>query len=345
MSSTIKALVKSKSEKGIWIENVPMPKITENDVLVSVKKTGICGTDMHIYNWDQWAQQNIRIPLVIGHEFSGEIVDIGKNVSKYKIGQRVSGEGHIVCTTCRNCRAGRGQLCRNTIGIGINVSGSFSEYVSIPQNNIIIIPDNINDETAAIFDPLGNAVHTALSFDLIGEDILITGAGPIGIMAAHVAQKSGARNVVITDINSERIKLAKKMNLKYVIDSSEKSLTEIMNVIGMKEGFDVGLEMSGSDKALNIMIEKMNNGGKIAILGIAPSAFKVDWNKIIFKMLTVKGIYGREMYETWYKMIALIQGGMDLTEIITHKFQAEDFQQGFNIMAQGNCGKVILDWQ
>ena len=345
MSSTIKALVKSKSEKGIWIENVPMPEITENDVLVSVKKTGICGTDMHIYNWDQWAQQNIRIPLVIGHEFSGEIVDIGKNVSKYQIGQRVSGEGHIVCTTCRNCRAGRGQLCRNTIGIGINVSGSFSEYVSIPQNNIIIIPDNINDETAAIFDPLGNAVHTALSFDLIGEDILITGAGPIGIMAAHVAQKSGARNVVITDINSERIKLAKKMNLKYVIDSSEKSLTEIMNVIGMKEGFDVGLEMSGSDKALNIMIEKMNNGGKIAILGIAPSAFKVDWNKIIFKMLTVKGIYGREMYETWYKMIALIQGGMDLTGIITHRFHAEDFQQGFNIMAQGNCGKVILDWQ
>lgn len=342
--TTMKALVKAKPETGIWMERVPLPEPGPNDVLIRIKKTAICGTDLHIYNWDQWAQATIPIPMVVGHEFFGEIVDTGPAVKKYKAGQRVSGEGHIVCGSCRNCRAGRGHLCRNTVGVGVNRPGAFGEYLSIPEDNVVPIPDDIPDEIAAIFDPFGNAVHTALSFDLIGEDVLVTGAGPIGIMGALVAHRSGARKVVITDINPARLKLARRMGLEYVIDASSEDLADVMEDIGMKEGFDVGLEMSGAAPAFRDMIDKMNNGGRIAILGVAPTAFEIDWNKVIFKMLNLKGIYGREMFETWYKMIAFVQGGLDLSGIITHRLRVDKFQEGFDAMDSGNSGKVILDW-
>lgn len=345
MSNLMKALVKSKAEAGIWMEHVPVPELGPSDVLVRVKKSAICGTDVHIYNWDQWAQSTIPVPMVVGHEFCGVIADTGIAATKYEIGQRVSGEGHIVCGTCRNCRAGRGHLCRNTMGVGVNRPGSFAEYLAIPEDNIVLIPDDISDEIAAIFDPFGNAVHTALSFDLIGEDVLVTGAGPIGIMGALVAQRAGARKVVITDINPTRLELARKMGLKHVIDASTDDLADVMKKIGMTEGFDVGLEMSGAAPAFRDMIDKMNNGGKIAILGIAPTAFEIDLNKVIFKMLNLKGIYGREIFETWYKMIALIQGGLDLSEIITHRLEIDDFQTGFDVMRSGDCGKVVLSWE
>ena len=345
MANTMKALVKAKPEAGIWMEQVPAPEPDHNDVLIKVKKTAICGTDMHIYNWDAWARQTIPVPMVIGHEFYGEIVEIGSAVKQYHVGQRVSGEGHIVCGICRNCRAGRGQLCRNTIGVGVNRPGAFGEFLSIPENNVVVIPDDVPDEIAAILDPFGNAVHTALSFDLVGEDVLVTGAGTIGIMAALVAGRSGARNVVITDINPVKLELARAMGLKNTIDTSKQDLADVMKSMGMTEGFDVGLEMSGAAPAFRDMIDKMNNGGRIAVLGIAPSAFEIDWNKIIFKMLNIKGIYGREMFETWYKMIAFVQGGLDLSGIITHRLKVDDFQAGFDAMASGNSGKVILDWE
>jgi len=344
MSNMMKALVKAKAEPGIWMERVPVPEPGPNDVLIKVKKSAICGTDVHIYNWDKWAQATIPVPMVVGHEFSGEIADVGSAVTKYKVGQRVSGEGHIVCGTCRNCRAGRGHLCRNTLGVGVHRPGSFGEYLCIPEANVVPIPADVPDEIAAIFDPFGNAVHTALSFDLVGEDVLVTGAGPIGIMGALVAKRSGARKVVITDINPARLELARKLGIDYVVDASKQNLADVMREIGMTEGFDVGLEMSGAAPAFRDMIDKMNNGGKIAILGIAPTGFEIDWNKVIFKMLNLKGIYGREMFETWYKMIAFVQGGLDLSPIITHRLSIDDFQEGFDAMRSGSSGKVVMSW-
>ena len=344
MTNMMRALVKAKAEPGIWMERVPVPEIGPNDVLIKIKKSAICGTDVHIYNWDQWAQRTVPVPLVTGHEFVGEIAEVGSAVTEYHVGQRVSGEGHIVCGHCRNCRAGRGHLCRNTLGVGVQRPGSFAEFLSLPQRNVVPIPDGIPDEVAAIFDPLGNAVHTALSFDLIGEDVLVTGAGPIGIMGALVAQAVGARKVVITDINPTRLDLARKLGIRHVVDASREKLADVMRQEGMTEGFDVGLEMSGSAQAFRDMIDVMNNGGKIAILGIAPTGFEIDWNKVIFKMLTLKGIYGREMFETWYKMIALVQGSLDVSGLITHRIGIDDYQSGFDAMRNGQAAKVVMDW-
>jgi len=341
----MKALVKSKAEQGLWLERVPIPEPGPNDVLIAVKKSAICGTDVHIWNWDDWAAATVPVPMVVGHEFCGEIVETGSAVDRYRSGMRVSAEGHIVCGICRNCRAGRGHLCHNSQGIGVNRPGSFAEFVCIPQSNVVCIPDDIPDEIAAVFDPFGNAVHTALSFDLVGEDVLVTGAGPIGIMGAMVAQRCGARKVVITDINPVRLDLARRMGINTVVNTAEEKLGDVMKNIGMTEGFDVGLEMSGAAVAFRDMIDKMNNGGKIAILGIAPTAFEIDWNKVIFKMLNLKGIYGREMFETWYKMIAFVEGGLDLSPLITHRIPIDDFETGFEVMRAGNAGKVVMDWQ
>jgi threonine 3-dehydrogenase len=344
MSNQMKALVKARAEPGLWMQEVPVPEPGPDQVLIKVRKSAICGTDVHIWKWDEWSAKTVPVPMVVGHEFCGEIVDCGAAARKYKIGQRVSGEGHLVCGTCRNCRAGRGHLCRNTKGVGVHRPGSFAEYLCIPEANVVPIPDDIPDEIAAIFDPFGNAVHTALSFDLVGEDVLVTGAGPIGIMGALVAQKAGARKVVITDISPYRIALAKRMKVQHVVNAAQEDLRDVMASLGMTEGFDVGLEMSGAAPAMRDMIDKMNNGGKIALLGIAPTEFAVDWNKIIFKMLNVKGIYGREMYETWYKMIALVQSGLDLTDLITHRIKIDDFATGFEAMIAGEAGKVVMDW-
>ena len=344
MSNEMKALVKSRPEVGLWMEHVPVPEPGPDEVLIKVRKSAICGTDVHIWKWDEWSAKTVPVPMVVGHEFCGEIVDCGAAATKFHIGQRVSGEGHIVCGTCRNCRAGRGHLCRNTQGVGVNRPGSFAEYLCIPEVNVVPIPDDIPDEIAAIFDPFGNAVHTALSFDLVGEDVLVTGAGPIGIMGALVAQKVGARKVVITDIAPYRLDLARKMGVQHVVDVGKETLRDVMGEIGMTEGFDVGLEMSGAAAAMRQMIERMNNGGKIALLGIAPTAFAVDWNEIIFKMLTVKGIYGREMFETWYEMTALVQSGLDLSDLITHRINIDDFEAGFDAMISGDAGKVVMDW-
>ena len=338
MQNQMKALVKAKPEPGLWMEYVPVPEVGPTDVLIKVRKSAICGTDVHIW-------KTVPVPMVVGHEFVGEIVDTGPAAVKFKIGQRVSGEGHIVCGTCRNCRAGRGHLCRNTKGVGVNRPGSFAEFVCIPQANVVPIPEDIPDEIAAIFDPFGNAVHTALSFDLVGEDVLVTGAGPIGIMGALVAQKVGARKVVITDINPYRLDLAKKMGVQHVVDVSKQELRQVMSDLGMTEGFDVGLEMSGASAAMQQMIARMNNGGKVALLGIAPTEFPVDWNSVIFKMLHIKGIYGREMFETWYKMIALVQSGLDVSGLITHRIGIDDFEDGFAAMISGNSGKVVMDWE
>jgi len=345
MTNEMKALVKAKPEAGLWMQYVPVPKPGPNDVLIKVKKSAICGTDVHIWKWDDWSAKTVPVPMVVGHEFCGEIVDCGKAITKFHIGERVSGEGHVVCGTCRNCRAGRGHLCRNTMGVGVNCPGSFAEYVCIPEANVVPIPDNISDEIAAIFDPFGNAVHTALSFDLVGEDVLVTGAGPIGIMGALVAQKVGARKVVITDISPYRINLAKRLGVQHVVNAAEETLSDVMTRIGMTEGFDVGLEMSGAAPAMRDMIDKMNNGGKMALLGIAPTEFAVDWNEIIFKMLTVKGIYGREIFETWYKMIALAQSGLNLTDMITHRIDIDEFESGFAAMISGEAGKIVMDWR
>jgi threonine 3-dehydrogenase len=344
MTNMMRALVKSKAETGLWMEHIPVPDPGPNDVLIRVKKSAICGTDVHIWNWDSWAQKTIPVPMVVGHEFCGEIAQVGSAVTKVQVGARVSGEGHIVCGKCRNCRAGRGHLCRNTLGVGVHRPGSFAEFVCIPEDNVVPIPDDVPDEIAAIFDPFGNAVHTALSFDLVGEDVLVTGAGPIGIMGAMVAKRSGARKVVITDINPVRLALAEKLGIDHVVDASKANLSDVMKRIGMTEGFDVGLEMSGAAPAFRDMIDKMNNGGKIAILGIAPTGFEIDWNKVIFKMLNLKGIYGREMFETWYKMIAFVQGGLDLSPLITHRIGIDSFRDGFEAMRSGNSGKVVMDW-
>jgi len=340
----MKALSKLRPEEGLWLTEVPEPEVGHNDILIKVRKMAICGTDVHIYNWDEWSQRTIKPPMVIGHEYVGEIAGMGPGVQGYNLGDRVSGEGHITCGHCRNCRAGRIHLCRNTIGVGVNRSGSFAEYLVLPAVNAYKIPDAISDEMAAIFDPLGNAVHTALSFNLIGEDVLITGAGPIGIMAAAVCKHVGARFVVITDINDYRLELAQQIGVTRAVNVSRESLEDVMDDLGMVEGFDVGLEMSGSPPAFRSMIATMNHGGKIAMLGIPPSDMSIDWTQVVFKGLFIKGIYGREMYETWYKMAAMIESGLNLAPIITHRFKFEDFQLGFDAMRSGKSGKVILDW-
>ncbi|BAN97928.1 L-threonine 3-dehydrogenase [Plautia stali symbiont] len=336
----MKALAKLKAEEGIWmVHDAPVPEPGHNDLLIKIRKTAICGTDVHIYNWDDWSRKTIPVPMITGHEYVGEVVGIGQEVKGFAIGDRVSGEGHITCGHCRNCRAGRTHLCRNTVGVGVNRQGCFAEYLVIPAFNAFKIPDNISDELAAIFDPFGNAVHTALSFDLVGEDVLISGAGPIGIMAAAVCKHVGARNVVITDINEYRLGLAREMGVTCAVNVAQQNLRE-----GMTEGFDVGLEMSGAPPAFRTMLETMNHGGRIALLGIPPGEMSIDWNQVIFKGLYIKGIYGREMFETWYKMAALIQSGLDLTPIITHRYHIDDFQQGFDEMRSGRSGKVVLSW-
>ncbi|WP_087507677.1 L-threonine 3-dehydrogenase [Neiella marina] len=340
----MKALAKLKAEPGIWMTEVPVPELGHNDLLIKIHKTAICGTDLHIYKWDQWSQQTIPVPMVVGHEYAGEVVAIGQEVRGFEIGDRVSGEGHITCGHCRNCRAGRRHLCRNTTGVGVNRPGCFAEYLVIPAYNAFKLADDISDDLAAIFDPFGNAVHTALSFDLVGEDVLITGAGPIGIMAAAVARHSGARHVVITDVNRYRLDLARQMGASRAVDVSQQSLDEVMTELGMTEGFDVGMEMSGVPAAFCDLLAKMNHGGKVALLGIPPSSMPIDWNQVIFKGLTIKGIYGREMFETWYKMASLVQSGLDLSPMLTHHYKVDDFQQGFDAMLSGQCGKVILDW-
>jgi threonine 3-dehydrogenase len=341
----MKALAKLQRQKGIWMTEAPEPEVGHNDLLIKIHKTAICGTDMHIYHWDQWAQKTIPVPMIVGHEYVGEVTAMGQEVRGFKLGDRVSGEGHITCSHCRNCRAGRRHLCRNTTGVGVDRQGAFAEYLVIPAFNAFKIPDNIASDLAAIFDPFGNAVHTALSFDLVGEDVLITGAGPIGIMAAAVARHVGARNVVITDVNSYRLALALKMGATRAVNVGDSKLQDVMQELGMTEGFDVGLEMSGAPLAFADMLANMNNGGKIAMLGIPPSELAIDWSQVIFKGLMIKGIYGREMFETWYKMASLIQSGLDLSPIITHQFAVDDFQLGFDTMSSGLSGKVILNWQ
>ncbi|MEI8625405.1 L-threonine 3-dehydrogenase [Pseudoalteromonas sp. Hal273] len=340
----MKALSKLKAEPGIWMTDAPKPEVGHNDLLIRIRKTAICGTDVHIYKWDEWASKTIPTPMVVGHEYVGEVVDMGQEVRGFQVGDRVSGEGHITCGHCRNCRAGRVHLCRNTTGVGVNREGAFAEYLVIPAFNAFKIPDNISDELASIFDPFGNAVHTALSFDLVGEDVLITGAGPIGIMAAAVAKHVGARHVVITDVNEYRLDLARKMGASRAVNVANEKLEDVMKELGMTEGFDIGLEMSGVPSAFNSMLNNMNHGGKIAMLGIPPSDMAVDWNQVIFKGLVIKGIYGREMFETWYKMASLIQSGLDLNPIITHQYSVDDFQAGFDMMISGQSGKVILNW-
>ena len=340
----MKALVKKLPEKGLWLMDVPEPEVGPNDVKIKIHKTAICGTDLHIYNWDEWSQKTIKTPMTIGHEYVGEIYEVGKNVVNWKVGDLVSGEGHIVCGKCRNCLKGNGHLCKDTVGVGVNRNGAFAEYLVIPQENVRGCEPGVAEEMYSIFDPFGNAVHTALSFDLTGEDVLITGAGPIGIMAAAVCQFVGARNVVITDINDDRLELAKKLGIKHTVNTAKESLDDVMKKIYIKEGFDVGLEMSGSEIAFNTMIDKMMNGGKIALLGILKSDAKIDWSKVIFKGLVIKGIYGRKMHETWYKMSALLQGGLDISEIITHRMSVLDYEKGFEAMNSGKSGKVILDW-
>jgi threonine 3-dehydrogenase len=341
----MKALAKLKPEPGIWMNEAPIPKINHDDVLIKIKKTAICGTDIHIYNWDEWSQKTIPIPMITGHEFVGEIVEMGKGVTGFKIGQRVSGEGHIACNKCRNCRAGKRHLCRATIGVGITRQGCFAEYLAIPAVNTYPIPDNITDDQAAILDPLGNATHTALSFDLIGEDVLITGAGPIGIMATAIAHHAGARHIVTTDINDYRLNLASKLGATRTINITKRSVTSVMRELGIEEGFSVGLEVSGNKDAFNSMLKHMMNAGKIALLGFLPHETTLDWNNIIMKGLLIKGIYGREMFETWYKMIAMLQSGLDINPVITHHFSIDDFEKGFETMKSGQCGKVILNWE
>jgi threonine 3-dehydrogenase len=340
----MKALSKLEARAGLWMTDVAKPELGHNDVLIRIKKTAICGTDMHIFNWDDWAQATIPVPMHVGHEYVGVVEAIGSEVEGFKIGDRVSGEGHITCGYCRNCRAGRRHLCRNTVGVGVNRPGSFAEWLVIPAFNAFHIPDDIPDELAAIFDPFGNAVHTALSFNLVGEDVLITGAGPIGIMAVAIAKHVGARHVVITDVNEYRLELARKMGATRAINVAKQDLKEVMKELGMTEGFDVGLEMSGNPAAFRQMLNEMNHGGKVALLGIPPKDTAIDWNQVIFKGLEIKGIYGREMFETWYKMVALLQSGLDISPIITHRFPVDRFEEGFAAMNSGQSGKVILDW-
>jgi len=341
----MKALVKSKAEPGLWLEDVPIPAVGVNDVLIKVKRTGICGTDLHIYHWDAWAQKTIPVPLTIGHEFVGEIVEVGGNVTDFFPGEIVSGEGHVVCGRCRNCLAGRRHLCKDTSGVGVNRPGAFAEFIALPMTNVWHHRPGIDLDVAAIFDPFGNAVHTALSFPILGEDVLITGAGPIGIMAAAVARHAGARFVVVTDINEYRLDLARKMGATVALNVKNGNLDDVQAQLGMQEGFDVGLEMSGNPAALQSMIGALCHGGKIAMLGIPNGPIDVDWNKVVFNMLTLKGIYGREMYETWYKMSVMLQSGLDITPVITHRFPVADWEQGFEVMSSGQSGKVILNWE
>lgn len=338
------ALVKSKPEKGLWLEKVPVPEIGRNDVLVKIRKTSICGTDVHIYNWDTWAQKTIPVPITIGHEFVGEIAAVGENVQDFTIGERVSGEGHLVCGVCRNCLAGKRHLCKYTKGVGVNRNGAFAEYLAIPATNVWRCSPDIDDDTVSCFDPLGNAVHTALSFDMIGEDVLITGAGPIGIMATAICRHIGARHVVVTDINDYRLGLAKKMGATKVVNVKEEKLSDVVPMLGMKEGFDVGLEMSGSPQAFSDMVCNMHHGGKIALLGIQQPNTIIDWDKVVFGCLTIKGIYGREMFETWYKMTTMLQSGLDISGVITHRFDFLDYEKGFEAMNSGMSGKIVLDW-
>lgn len=344
MKTTMKALIKDKKAPGLTLTEVAIPEIGPTDVLIKIKKTAICGTDLHIYNWDEWSQKTIPVPMVTGHEFLGTIEKIGSAVKGFALGDRVSGEGHITCGTCRNCRAGSQHLCRNTYGVGVNRQGCFAEYLAIPAVNAFKIADDIPDNLASIFDPYGNAAHTALSFDLVGEDVLITGAGPIGCMAAAICKHVGARHVVVTDVNDYRLELAAKLGATRVVNVSKVSLEEVMQDLGMNEGFDVGLEMSGNASAFNDMLTTMNHGGKISLLGIFPKEVAIDWSLVVFKGLQIKGIYGREMYETWYKMASMLQSGLDISSIITHEMSFEDFEQGFDIMNKGKSGKVILNW-
>jgi threonine 3-dehydrogenase len=340
----MKSLVKAKKEPGIWLQDVPVPEYGVNDVLIKIHKTAICGTDIHIYTWDEWAQATIPVPMTVGHEFFGEVTAVGSEVQGLAIGQRVSGEGHLTCGICRNCRAGKRHLCRNTFGVGVNRPGCFAEYLAIPATNVVVLPDNITGDQAAILDPFGNATHCALAFDMVGEDVLITGAGPIGIMAVAIARHIGARHVVITDVNEYRLDLARTMGATRAVNVKHQSLPAVMEELGMNEGFDVGLEMSGNPTAFNNMLDVMSHGGKIALLGIPAQDTAIDWTKVIFKGLVIKGIYGREMYETWYKMIAMLQSGLDISPVITHHFSIADYDQAFKLMASGQSGKVILDW-
>ncbi|WP_099247917.1 L-threonine 3-dehydrogenase [Pelagimonas phthalicica] len=342
----MKALEKSKPEEGLWMVQAPVPEIGPDEVLIRINKTGICGTDIHIWNWDDWASHTVPHPMITGHEFVGEVVEIGKDVTGLSIGQRCSGEGHLIGNDSRQSRAGKFHLDPGTRGIGVNEQGAFAQYLKLPAFNVIPLPDDIPDEIGAILDPLGNAVHTALSFDLLGEDVLITGAGPIGIMAAAVARHAGARNVVITDINPQRLELAEHVvpNLRPV-NVAKEDLNDVIAELGLKEGFDVGLEMSGNQIALDQMVEALVMGGKIALLGIPPGKSPVDWSRIVFKAITIKGVYGREMFETWYKMIAMLQNGLDVSRVITHQFEVDDFEAGFAAMKSGQSGKVVLNWR
>lgn len=343
-SRTMKALVKKYKEPGVWLDEVPVPEYGINDVLIKIHKTSICGTDIHIYHWNEWARKTIPAPMIIGHEFVGKIEAMGSNVHDFKIGDMVSGEGHIVCGVCRNCLAGRRHLCAKTSGVGVNRPGAFAEYLVIPVTNVWHCDPSIPMELFSCFDPFGNAVHTALAFDVLGEDVLITGAGPIGIMATAVVRHAGARHVVITDVNPYRLELARKMGATVALNINEGTIEDVMRRLGMKEGFDVGLEMSGNPSAFNNMVDVMCHGGKIALLGLQKPGTLIDWDKVVFNGLTIKGIYGREMYETWYKMTVMLQSGLDITPVITHRFKYTDYQKGFEIMASGNSGKVILDW-
>ncbi len=340
----MKALVKARAERGLWLQDVPEPEVGLNDVLIKVRKTGICGTDLHIYQWDAWAQKTIPVPMVVGHEFVGEVVATGANVSDFHPGELVSAEGHVVCGRCRNCLAGRRHLCKDTVGIGVNRPGAFAEYISVPMTNVWHHREGVDEEVAAIFDPFGNAVHTALAFSVLGEDVLITGAGPIGLMAIPVVKHAGARHVVVTDVNPYRLDLARRMGATVALDARSGSLDEVQRQLGMKEGFDVGLEMSGNATAFRGLIDAMCHGGKIALLGIPPADIAINWHKVIFNMLTLKGIYGREMYETWYQMSVMLESGLDIRPVITHRFHFSEFEQGFAAMESGQCGKVVLDW-
>ena len=340
----MKALSKLRPGPGLELTEVPKPEVGHNDVMIKIRKTAICGTDIHIWKWDEWAQKTIPVPMHVGHEYVGEIVEMGQEVRGFALGDRVSGEGHITCGYCRNCRAGRRHLCRNTIGVGVNRPGAFAEFLVIPALNAFKIPDNISDDLAAIFDPYGNATHTALSFNLVGEDVLITGAGPIGIMAVAIARHVGARHVVVTDVNDFRLHLATKMGATRAVNVAKTSLQDVMRELGMVEGFDVGMEMSGVPSAFQSLLENMNHGGKVALLGIPPSNTAIDWNQVIFKGLEIKGIYGREMFETWYKMVAMLQSGLDLSPILTHQYDIADYRTGFETMLSGQSGKVILNW-
>jgi threonine 3-dehydrogenase len=342
----MKALLKAERTEGITlVRDAPVPEVGVHDVRIRIRKSAICGTDVHIYNWDEWSRKTVPVPMIVGHEYFGVVDAVGAEVEAFKPGDRVSGEGHITCGFCRNCRAGRRHLCRHTVGVGVNRPGSFAEYLVIPATNVYRIPDDIPDEVASIFDPYGNAVHTTLSFDLVGEDVLVTGAGPIGVMAVGIAKHVGARHVVITDVNDYRLALARRMGATRAVNVAREDLTGVMKDLGMTEGFDVGLEMSGNGRAFRQMLDVMNHGAKLALLGIMPGQEAIDWSQVIFKGLVLKGIYGREMFETWYKMVAMLQSGLDVSPVITHRFPIDEFQRGFDVMRSGQSGKVVLDWE